>query len=122
MRGEIRRGFSAHEGIIGNFSADAFADITPEVRVSGGPRMWFGNSDYFDAYYGVSPAEVRRFRPEPLFAEQRRRRGRRRRRDRLENDRQADHQRLRRIRAAHRPGRQIPALSKSAARPIFTAA
>jgi MipA family protein len=57
VRGEIRRGFSAHEGVIGNLSADAFAEITPEVRVSGGPRMWFGNSAYFDAFYGVSPAE-----------------------------------------------------------------
>jgi len=57
LRGEVRRGFSAHEGIIGNLSADAFTDITPEVRVSGGPRMWFGNSEYFDAYYGVTPAE-----------------------------------------------------------------
>ncbi len=57
VRGELRRGFSAHEGIIGNVTADAFADITPEVRVSGGPRVWFGDSKYFDAYYGVSPAE-----------------------------------------------------------------
>jgi outer membrane protein len=57
VRGELRRGFRAHEGVIGDVAVDAFADITPEVRVSGGPRMSFASADYFDAYYGVSAAE-----------------------------------------------------------------
>ena len=42
VRGEIRRGFRAHEGVVGDVAVDAFADITPEVRVSGGPRVSFG--------------------------------------------------------------------------------
>jgi outer membrane protein len=57
VRAEVRRGFNAHEGVVGNINVDAFADITPEVRVSGGPRLSFGTSKYFEAYYGVSPAE-----------------------------------------------------------------
>jgi outer membrane protein len=58
VRGEVRRGFSAHEGVIGDVAVDAFADITPEVRVSGGPRLSFASSDYFEAYYGVDAAEA----------------------------------------------------------------
>ena len=57
VRGEIRRGFEAHEGIVGDIELDAFADITPEVRISGGPRMTIASADYFDAYYGVSAVE-----------------------------------------------------------------
>jgi len=58
LRGELRRGFRAHEGVVGDVAVDAFADITPQVRVSGGPRLSFASSEYFDAYYGVSPAEA----------------------------------------------------------------
>ena len=58
VRGEMRRGFSAYEGVVGDVAVDAFADITPEVRVSGGPRVSFGSAGYFDAYYGVTAAEL----------------------------------------------------------------
>ena len=58
VRGEVRRGFNAHEGVVGDVEVDAFADITPEVRVSGGPRLSVASADYFDAYYGVTPAEA----------------------------------------------------------------
>lgn len=57
LRGEIRQGIAAHEGQVADFAADAFADITPEVRVSAGPRLSFASSDYFETYYGVTPAE-----------------------------------------------------------------
>ena len=60
VRGEVRHGFRAHEGVVGDVAVDAFADITPEVRVSGGPRMSFASADYFDAYYGVTPPNPRR--------------------------------------------------------------
>jgi outer membrane protein len=58
VRGEVRQGFRAHHGVVGNVNVDAFADITPDIRVSGGPRLSFASSDYFDAYYGVSAAEA----------------------------------------------------------------
>lgn len=57
VRGEVRRGFRAHEGVVADVAVDAFADITPAVRVSGGPRLSLASADYFDAYYGVTPAE-----------------------------------------------------------------
>lgn len=58
LRGEIRQGFGGHEGVVADFAADAFTDITPEVRISGGPRLSFASADYFDAYYGVDAAEA----------------------------------------------------------------
>lgn len=58
LRGEVRHGIRAHEGLVGNVQVDAFADVTDRVRVSGGPRLSFANAAYMDAYYGVSAAEA----------------------------------------------------------------
>jgi outer membrane scaffolding protein for murein synthesis (MipA/OmpV family) len=57
VRGELRHGVHAHDGLIGDVSADAFVDVTETVRISGGPRLSFANTDYFDDYYGISPSE-----------------------------------------------------------------
>lgn len=56
VRGELRHGIRAHNGFIGNVDVDAFTDLTPVLRLSGGPRVSFASSDYFDAYYGVDAA------------------------------------------------------------------
>ncbi|MBN9235297.1 MULTISPECIES: MipA/OmpV family protein [Phyllobacteriaceae] len=58
VRGEVRQGVRAHHGVVADFAADAFYDVTPEVRISGGPRMSLASSRYFDAYYGVNAAEA----------------------------------------------------------------
>ncbi|MDW6024089.1 MipA/OmpV family protein [Mesorhizobium sp. BAC0120] len=58
LRGELRRGFNAHDGVVGDINIDAFRDVTPEVRLSGGPRLSFASAEYFDAYYGVDAAEA----------------------------------------------------------------
>jgi outer membrane scaffolding protein for murein synthesis (MipA/OmpV family) len=57
VRGEVRHGIRAHEGIVADLSADAFQDVTPAIRISGGPRLSFASEDYFETYYGVSAAE-----------------------------------------------------------------
>jgi outer membrane protein len=57
LRGEVRHGIRAHQGVVADVSADAFHDISPAVRISGGPRLSFASAEYFDAYYGVSAAE-----------------------------------------------------------------
>jgi len=57
VRGELRHGIRAHDAIVGDIAADAFYDVTPTIRVSGGPRASFASEDYFDTYYGVSAAE-----------------------------------------------------------------
>lgn len=57
-RAELRHGIRAHDGFVADIAADAFYDVTPTVRISGGPRVSFASSDYFDAYYGVNAREA----------------------------------------------------------------
>lgn len=57
VRGELRHGIRAHDAFVGDIAVDAFADVTPTVRVSGGPRLSLATSDYFETYYGVDAAE-----------------------------------------------------------------
>lgn len=54
LRAEVRHGLAAHWGVVGDLSADAFYDITPALRISGGPRMSLGTSGYFKPYFGVN--------------------------------------------------------------------
>lgn len=58
MRGELRRGVRAHEGVVADLAADMFFDVTPTVQVSAGPRASWASGDYFEAYYGVDAAEA----------------------------------------------------------------
>jgi MipA family protein len=57
VRGEVRHGIRAHDGIVADLSADAFMNLSPTVQISAGPRVSMASSDYFDAYYGVSASE-----------------------------------------------------------------
>lgn len=57
LRGEVRRGIRAHDGVIAEIAADAFTDLTDTVQVSAGPRLSWANDHYFDAYYGISARE-----------------------------------------------------------------
>lgn len=54
VRGELRQGIRSHSGQVGDIAVDAFADITPDIRISGGPRIRLASGNYFDRYYGVS--------------------------------------------------------------------
>lgn len=56
-RAELRHGIRAHNGFVADIAADAFYDVTPTVRISGGPRVSFASANYFDAYYGVDAQE-----------------------------------------------------------------
>ncbi|MCX8996342.1 MipA/OmpV family protein [Rhizobiaceae bacterium BDR2-2] len=58
VRGEVRQGFRSHHGVVADVAADAFVDVTPNIRVSAGPRIRFASADYFDHYYGVSAAQA----------------------------------------------------------------
>lgn len=57
-RAEIRQGIRAHSGIVADTAVDAFTDVAPNLRLSGGPRATFATSDYFDTYYGVDVNEA----------------------------------------------------------------
>ncbi|WP_312797423.1 MipA/OmpV family protein [Tianweitania sp.] len=58
FRGEVRQAIGAHEGLVADGAIDAFAYLTPALRISGGPRITYGNEKYFDAYYGVDFSEA----------------------------------------------------------------
>ncbi|WOC15497.1 MipA/OmpV family protein [Pseudochrobactrum sp. MP213Fo] len=57
LRGEARHGIRAHEGIVAEIAGDAFYDVTPAIRVSGGPRISAASRKYFDTYYGINAEE-----------------------------------------------------------------
>ncbi|MDQ6435063.1 MipA/OmpV family protein [Mesorhizobium sp. LHD-90] len=57
VRGELRQGVFAHQGMAGDIAVDAFKDVTEAIRVSGGPRLSFASADYFETYYGVDAGE-----------------------------------------------------------------
>lgn len=57
VRAEVRQGIRSHHGIVADVTADAFTDVSSNVRISAGPRMTAATSDYFGAYYGVNNAE-----------------------------------------------------------------
>lgn len=54
---EARRGFGGHEGWVGEIGADAILRPTDRLRLSMGPRLFFGDDTYSDTYFGVTPAE-----------------------------------------------------------------
>lgn len=57
LRAELRHGIRSHHGLVADFAADAFYDIAPAWRISGGPRLSLATRSYFDAYYGVNLQE-----------------------------------------------------------------
>lgn len=57
LRTELRHGVRVHNGLIGEVAGDAFYDVTPQIRVSGGPRVSFASKKYFDTYYGINAEE-----------------------------------------------------------------
>ena len=59
MFGEVRRGFSGHEGYVGEIGADAFFHPVERLTLSGGPRVSFADAEYMSTYFGVSGAEAK---------------------------------------------------------------
>ncbi|WP_439123494.1 MipA/OmpV family protein [Marivita sp.] len=56
--GEVRRGFGGHEGWVGEVGADAILRPTDRLRLSLGPRLFFGNDTYNDTYFGITANEA----------------------------------------------------------------
>ncbi|OLP56695.1 scaffolding protein [Rhizobium rhizosphaerae] len=53
-RVEVRHGIRSHHGTVLDLQADAYTDITPTLRISGGPRATYASSAFGRAYYGVN--------------------------------------------------------------------
>lgn len=56
-RVEVRRGFNGHEGFVADAGLDGVLNHGAWV-LSAGPRIGFGDSEYMDTYFSVSPAEA----------------------------------------------------------------
>ncbi|MCY1740550.1 MipA/OmpV family protein [Ensifer sp. SL37] len=57
-RTELRHGIRSHHGIVADLAVDAFVDVTPQIRISGGPRATYATADFGRAYYGVNGSEA----------------------------------------------------------------
>lgn len=56
----MRQGLGGHDGLIGELSARYSTSIRgygPPIRLSLGPSLNFGDTDYMNAYYGVTAAQ-----------------------------------------------------------------
>lgn len=56
LRAELRKGIGGHEGLVGFVGADQIWRDGDRYTFSVGPRLWFGNSRYERAWFGVSPS------------------------------------------------------------------
>lgn len=56
IRGEIRQGIGGHKGLVGDVGADLVIRDQDSYIFSIGPRARWGDSDYHNAYFGVTPA------------------------------------------------------------------
>lgn len=60
LAGAARQAVSGHDGLVGEISASYSTMIRgygPPIRVSFGPSLNFGDSDYMNAYYGVNAVQ-----------------------------------------------------------------
>lgn len=68
-RAELRRGFFAHDAVMGDLKLDAFARLGDSWIVAAGPRLSLAGGDHQRTYFGVTPAQsvasgLNVFRPE----------------------------------------------------------
>jgi outer membrane scaffolding protein for murein synthesis (MipA/OmpV family) len=55
--GDVRYGFHGHEGFVGQIGGDLIARPVEGLTLRFGPRVDFGDSNYSNAYFGITPAE-----------------------------------------------------------------
>ncbi|MCA0963826.1 MipA/OmpV family protein [Salipiger bermudensis] len=60
---DVRRGFGGHEGWVGEAGFDFISRPTSDWRLSMGPRLYWGNDEVADTYFGVSASEATGDRP-----------------------------------------------------------
>jgi outer membrane scaffolding protein for murein synthesis (MipA/OmpV family) len=59
LHGELRRGIIGHAGLVSDLGVD-LVHMGSRWDFSVGPRMGFGDHDYFERYFGVTPQEAQR--------------------------------------------------------------
>lgn len=53
LRGELRQGLGGHEGLVGSIAADFIVRDGDNTIFSIGPRAYWADNDFHDAYFGV---------------------------------------------------------------------
>lgn len=57
-RFEVRQGFGGHHGVVADVMADVVYRATPQLTLSGGPRLTAGTASSFDPYFSVTPGQA----------------------------------------------------------------
>lgn len=57
-RGEVRQGIGGHRGIVSDLTADVVVPLTPQLTVSGGPRLTLATEKAEDPYYSVTASQA----------------------------------------------------------------
>ncbi|GLT09445.1 MipA/OmpV family protein [Sulfitobacter sp. PR48] len=55
--GEVRHGFGGHHGVTGALGGDLIFRPNERLTIMAGPRVNFGNTEYAQTYFGVTPAQ-----------------------------------------------------------------
>ena len=53
--GELRQGVGAHHGLVGDILVDAVVPITPQLTLSGGPRLTLESNAAVSPYFDITP-------------------------------------------------------------------
>jgi outer membrane protein len=57
LRGEVRKGFGGHKGVVGDIGADFITGSPQTFQFSIGPRARIANARYVRAFFGVNPEQ-----------------------------------------------------------------
>jgi MipA family protein len=57
-RAEVRQGFGGHHGIVSDLTADVVVPVTPQLTLSGGPRLTLATDAAEDPYFSVTATQA----------------------------------------------------------------
>ena len=57
-RAEVRQGFGGHHGVVSDIMADVVYRATPQLTLSGGPRLTVGTAASVSPYFSITPAQA----------------------------------------------------------------
>jgi outer membrane protein len=56
-RVELRQGIGGHTGLVSDLAADLVMPVTPQLTLSGGPRLMLASAAATSPYFGITPAQ-----------------------------------------------------------------
>ena len=56
--GVLRKGVTGHESLVGEVGADGIIAASEQLELRVGPRLFFGDDDYAQQYFGITAAEA----------------------------------------------------------------